>query len=225
MRPHVAEALIAFDLDGTLIDSAPDIHAIANEVLAEEGVAPITLEDARGFVGRGAANFVAQMRAARGIAESEQARLLDAYLSRYQGAVGLTTVYPGAAEALEALRGAGHRLCLCTNKPEAPTQVVLDHFDLARFFDVVVGGDTLAQRKPDPAPLVAAYDRAGSDGPRVFVGDSEIDAETAAAAGVPFLLFTEGYRKAAADSLPHHARFDRFEALPGLVRDLVAGRG
>ncbi|WP_375186457.1 phosphoglycolate phosphatase [Pseudooceanicola sp.] len=217
----MAEALVAFDLDGTLIDSAPDIHAIANAVLAAEGLEGITLDEARSFVGRGAANFVAQMRAVRGIQEAEQERLLAAYLARYQGAVGLTSLYPGVRAALKALRDAGHTLLLCTNKPEAPTRAVLDHFDLAGFFEVVIGGDTLPVRKPDPAPLLTAYDRAARDGPRIFVGDSEIDAETAEAAGVPFLLYTEGYRKAPAEALPHHARFDQFDTLLGLVDGLL----
>lgn len=215
----MAEAVIAFDLDGTLIDSAPDIHGIANRVLADEGLDGITLDEARSFVGKGAANFVARMREVRGIPDSEQDRLLDAYMGYYQGAVGLTTIYPGVRPALEMLRAAGHRLVLCTNKPEAPTQAVLDHFDLAGLFEFVVGGDTLPVRKPDPAPLLAAY--RSSVGTRLFVGDSEIDAETARAAEVPFLLFTEGYRKTAAEDLPHAAQFDHFDKLPDIVSDLT----
>ena len=215
----MTEAVVAFDLDGTLIDSAPDIHAIANRVLAAEGLAPLSMAEARNFLGRGAANFVAQMRDARGIPESEQAQLLAAFLGHYQGAVGLTRLYPGVVPALEALQADGHRLVLCTNKPEAPTRFVLDHFGLARFFGIVVGGDTLPVRKPDPAPLTAAWGTL--KGTRIFVGDSEIDAETAQAAGVPFLLYTEGYRKTPVEALPHRAAFADFAALPGLVRDLA----
>ena len=217
----MAEGIIAFDLDGTLIDSAPDLHGVANEVLAEEGAAPLSLAEARQFVGRGAANFVAQMRAARGIPESAQDRLLAEYLRRYEGAVSRTVLYPGVLEALEALQAAGWTLSLCTNKPERPTVAVLRHFDLARFFDAAVGGDTLATRKPDPAPLLEAYARTGTPGPRVFVGDSEIDAETAKRAGVPFLLFTEGYRKSPVEALPHAGRFDTFAALPNLAASLT----
>jgi phosphoglycolate phosphatase len=215
----MARAVIGFDLDGTLIDSAPDIHDIACQVLDVEGFAPITLKEARSFVGKGAAHFVAQMRAARGIADSEQDRLLAAYLARYEGAVARTRLYPEVRGALEELLGEGHRLVLCTNKPERPTKFVLDHFDLASFFDVVVGGDTLPQRKPDPLPLLAAF--GDVSGPRLFVGDSDIDAATAQAAEVPFLLFTEGYLKSEPEEIPHAARFERFSSLPGLVQKMT----
>jgi phosphoglycolate phosphatase len=217
----MVKAVVAFDLDGTLVDSVPDIHGVANEVLALEGAEPLTLAEARGFVGRGAANFVAQMRGVRGIADREQGRLLEAYLERYEGAVGRTVVFPGVVDALQALVDAGCVLALCTNKPERPTAAVLAHFDLARFFGVVVGGDTLTVAKPDPAPLHAAFDRVGVDAPRVFVGDSEVDCDTAKAAGVPFLLFTEGYRKTPVGDLVHAAAFADFAELPGVVRDLV----
>lgn len=212
-------AVIGFDLDGTLIDSAPDIHGIANKVLIDEGLDQISLPEARSFVGKGAAHFVTRMRAVRGIPDSEQDRLLEAFLGHYQGAVALTVVYPGVRAALEALLEEGHRLVLCTNKPEAPTKAVLDHFDLSPYFDVVVGGDTLAMRKPDPAPVFAAF--ADIAGTRLFVGDSEIDGGAAQAAGVPFLLYTEGYRHTDIEDIPHQARFSHFDALPGLVEKLT----
>ena len=214
-------ARIVFDLDGTLIDSAPDIRAGANGILAEEGAEPLTPEEARSFIGSGAAVFVERMRRARGIPDSEQARLLATFIARYEGFVGLTTVYPGVPQALAALRAGGHRLGLCTNKPIRPTHAVLGHFGLDGFFGTVWGGDSLPQRKPDPAPLLAAFAALG-DGSAVYVGDSEVDAETAERAGVPFLLFTEGYRRTAAADLRHSAMFDDFAALPGLVADLLA---
>lgn len=214
-------ARIVFDLDGTLIDSAPDIHSVACAVLAAEGAAPITLEETRRFIGNGAAVFVAKMRAARGIAESAQARLLDAFVARYETAVDLTRPYPGAVAALGALREAGHVLGLCTNKPIAPTRSVLAHLGLDRMFGVVLGGDCLPVRKPDPAPLRAAF-AALPAGLEVYVGDSEVDAETAERAGVPFVLFTEGYRKGSVDGMAHWGRFDDFAVLPGLIEALLA---
>lgn len=219
MRHAVGRAVIGFDLDGTLIDSAPDIHGIANKVLSDEGLDGVTLAEARSFVGKGAANFVTRMREARGIPVSEQARLLEAYLDYYENAVDLTVVYPGVRGALEALLGDGHRLVLCTNKPERPTKTVLEHFDLAAYFDVVIGGDTLPERKPDPAPLRAAFGDA--TGVRLYVGDSEIDAGAAQAAGVPFLLYTEGYRHSEVEEMAHQARFSHFDALPGIVEKMT----
>ena len=156
------------------------------------------------------------MRAARGIADSGQAALQAGFMARYEAAVDLTTVYPGVPQALAALRQAGHRLGLCTNKPLRPTMALLRHFGFAGLFDRVIAGDSLPTRKPDPAPLRAALDMGGA-GPDLYVGDSEIDAETAQRAGVPFLLFTQGYRSAPVSDLPHAAAFDRFSALPGLI--------
>jgi 2-phosphoglycolate phosphatase, prokaryotic len=213
-------ARIVFDLDGTLIDSAPDIHGIANALLDAEGLPPITLDQTRSFVGSGAAAFIARLRAARGLPETDQPRLLQDFLSRYDGAVHLTHPYPGAAAALDALAGAGHRLGLCTNKPASPARAVLRHLALEDRFDVLIGGDSLPVRKPDPHPLHAAFAALG-EGPCLFVGDSEIDAETAQRAGVPLLLFTEGYRKTPVDRLPHARAFDDFRALPDLVAELL----
>ncbi|AJE46164.1 phosphoglycolate phosphatase [Celeribacter indicus] len=207
---------ILFDLDGTLIDSVPDLRALANRVLAGEGCAPITLEQARDFVGSGAPVFVRRMRAACGIPDSEQDRLYRAFLDGYETAVDLTRPWPGVPEALEALKGAGHRLGVATNKPWRPACAVLDHLGLSHVFDTVLGGDSLATRKPDPTMLHDGFAALGG-GLRLFVGDSEIDAETAHAAGVPFLLYAHGYRKAEIPELRAEAVFDHFADLPELV--------
>ena len=209
---------IVFDLDGTLIDSAPDIHAAANKVLVAEGLPEITLPQARGYVGHGAPVFIQRMRADLGLGEDRQAPLLAAFLELYESAVHLTEPYPGVVAVLESLKVEGHRLGVCTNKPIGPTRAVLAHLGLAQFFDVVLGGDSLPVRKPDPAPLLAAFDALG-EGRGVYVGDSEVDAETAERAGVPFFLFTQGYRKTPVEELYHTASFDDFAALPALLEN------
>lgn len=214
-------ARIVFDLDGTLIDSAPDIHGIANRLLADEVKPPITLAQARDFIGNGASVFVEKMRAAAGIPDSEHARLLSAFIGAYDDAVHLTVPYSGVRVALEELRARGHALGVCTNKPLQPTRAVLVHLGLDRLFDIVLGGDSLPVHKPDPAPLRAAFD-ALSNGPEIYVGDSEVDAETARRAGVPFLLFAEGYRKNPVDRIPHRKVFSRFEDLVALVDLLLS---
>ncbi len=204
-----------FDLDGTLIDSAPDIQAAANTVLVAEGLAPLSLAEATGFIGGGAGVFVDRMAAAR-LPAPDPARtkaMLAAFIALYEGAVHLTRPYPGAVAALETLAAAGWALGLVTNKPEGPARAVLAHLDLARFFGVIVGGDSLPQRKPDPAPLHHAMAALGA-AHTVYVGDSEIDAATAQAAGVPFALYTEGYSLAPVATLPHAFAFDVFAALP-----------
>ncbi len=215
-------ARIVFDLDGTLVDSAPDLRGIANVLMAARGLDPITLDEARGFIGQGVAVFVQRLRAARSLPESEQKGLLAALLERYDDALTLTQPYPGVPACLVTLRNAGHAIGLCTNKPMRPTLILLRHLGLEPHFARIVAGDTLAVRKPDPAPLHAAFDMP-TGGAAIYVGDSEVDAETAARGGVPFLLFTEGYRSTAIADLPHRAAFSDFDALPALIDTVTAG--
>ncbi len=156
------------------------------------------------------------MMAARGIEPDRHARLLSAFLDRYEHAHERTRVMPGARAALLALQDAGHPMGLCTNKPLAPARAVLRHLDLDAFFGAVTGGDSLPQTKPHPAPLHQVVAQLGE--PRaIYVGDNEVDAETAANAGLPFLLYTRGYRRARVEDLPHAGAFDDFADLPGLL--------
>ncbi len=215
-------AAVIFDLDGTLIDSVPDIHAAANRVFGRRGIS-FTRPEVQGFVGRGAPNLVARLAEARGLPfeGAEFDALLAEFLEEYERAQALTTLYPDVRAALEGLAQAGYRLGLCTNKPLAPTRAVLRHFGLEALFAVVIGGDSLPVKKPDPAPLRATLAEMGG-GAAVFVGDSEVDAETAQAAGMAFLLYTEGYRKSAVEALPHTAAFCDFKDLAGLVAQTVS---
>lgn len=211
---------IVFDLDGTLIDSAPDIHGIANRLLLARGLDPIDLATARAFIGRGAPSFIAQLRQARGISEIEQAQLLEEFLESYEDAVTLTHAYPGVEVALAHLAET-HGLGICTNKPLRPCLAVLKHLKLDGFFTAVLGGDSLPVQKPDPRPLLATFAQMGS-GRRIYVGDSETDAETARRAEVPFVLFTDGYRKTPVADMRHAAAFDDFQDLPEIVNDVLA---
>ena len=216
---------LVFDLDGTLIDSAADIHLAASKVLKQENLPPITLDQTRSFVGHGAGILITRVMAAVGLPASLVAhqRLLDAFLAHYETAVQLTTLYPGVLDALATLQRDGWLLAICTNKPLKPTQAVLAHFNLLKTFPVIIGGDSLPQRKPDPQPLQAAIAALG--GPvTLFVGDSEVDAETATRAGIDFALYTEGYRKSPIDTLPHCAAFDDFAALPGIAANWWQGK-
>lgn len=214
---------LVFDLDGTLIDSAPQIHAAANSVFRAKGLPDFSPATVRGFIGNGVGVLVSRLMAHQGLAEDAglHAELVGSFIRIYEEAFDLTTLYPDVEGMLAALSSQGHGLGICTNKPEGPTRAVLRHFGLAHLFPVVVGGDTLPQRKPNPAPLRAAL--AGfAPGKALFVGDSEVDAETAARAGVPFALFTGGYRTAAAESLGARLIFDDHAALPRLVAHCAA---
>ena len=220
-KPSVS-ARIVFDLDGTLVDSAPDIWVTANLVLAREQAAPLTLEETRSFIGHGAAVFVSRICESRNLPAERQPRMLADFMSRYDKAVSRTFPYMGVRPSLLKLHLAGHRMGVCTNKPLVPAHAVLSHLKLERFFGTVIGGDSLPVRKPDPAPLDAAFEALGS-GPMIYVGDSEVDAETAERLGVPFLLYTEGYRKTPVEQIPHTVSFSHFSELTGLVDVLLKG--
>lgn len=212
---------IIFDLDGTLIDSAPDIHAVLNVALAPLDVAPLALGRVRDFIGRGAPTLVRRACDALEVPQAERQGVLDRFLARYATAVDLTRPYPHAVGALDTLRAAGHRLGLCTNKPIDATRFVLDHFDLAGRMDMVIGGDSLPMRKPDPATLRAVMDGMNARS-CLYVGDSETDCETALAAEMPFALFTEGYRTTAIGDLPHRAAFADWSRFPDLALGILS---
>nr|WP_111301839.1 phosphoglycolate phosphatase [Paracoccus saliphilus] len=216
---------IVFDLDGTLIDSAPDIHACVNVVLRQNGISPLSLDRVRSFIGGGVDLLWTRVIAATGVDPVHRPDLVAAFMARYHDATALTRVFPGVAEVLGRLADAGHPLGICTNKPLGPTFVILEHFGLASMMSAVIGGDSLPQKKPDPAPLRAALDLLGATGAApnaIYVGDSEFDADCAAAVPVPFLIYTRGYRLRPLSELPYLASFDSFDDLPRIIIDSVA---
>ncbi|WP_226581737.1 phosphoglycolate phosphatase [Acuticoccus sediminis] len=210
---------VVFDLDGTLIDSAPALQGIASRFLAELDAAPLTIEETRSFIGNGGWRFCQRALESRGFPSDDDA--VDAHYVRflkiYSAAPASDNVlFPGVPEALSRLRDAGIAIGLCTNKPEAPTHVVLEAFGLS--FDVVVTGDTLPQNKPAPEPLMAAIEALGGTARHtLYVGDSEIDALTAEAVGCPFALHTAGYHDTFEMAGPPTYRIDDIPALLGIV--------
>ena len=212
-------ARIVFDLDGTLIDSAPDIQNIANASLSKIDVAPISLEETYSFIGEGIQNFVERMRKSRDVSDKYQKLLLDEMTARYETAVRLTVMYPGVLEALATL-AQSHKLGICTNKLYRPSIAILNHLKIEHYFQTVWGGDNSLARKPNPAPLKAAFDDLGS-GFCIYVGDSEIDAETAQRAKVPFVLFTEGYRKNPIEQIPHDVALNSFTDLATKINEIL----
>lgn len=208
---------VIFDLDGTLIDSLPDIHAAVNRMLLAEGQPPMPRAEVQSYVGDGAPVLIRRVMAARGMEMARHGELAARMVADYTArSCEETTVYPHVAETLAALRADGCRLGICTNKPESATRAVLAELGLAAFFDAIVAGDTLPQRKPDPTPLFHAARLLGA--PRaVFVGDSEVDARTAEAAALPFYFFTEGYLRLPRHKISPVAEFSDYRELPRLV--------
>lgn len=208
---------IVFDLDGTLVDSAPDLMIAANKMLAGEGLEPLDLATITLFVGNGLPKLVERVLRARGIGAHQFPRLYDEVRDFYNAApADESKPMPGVVPLLEKLKADGHRLGICTNKPEEPARLMLNLLGLEWFFDAVVGGDALPEKKPHPAPLNLAFARLG-DGPRLYVGDSEVDAEVALATEVRFAIYSQGYRKQAIEGLPHDYRFDHFDELASII--------
>jgi phosphoglycolate phosphatase len=212
-----APALI-FDLDGTLIDSAPAIHAVSNAVLTARGFPALGLEEVRSYVGKGVPHLVQCLL--KSLGEDPDGALFhpvhDDLVTRYETEVEGNTLYPGVADALAELASLGCAMALATNKPLRPALAAIRHVGIDAHFPVVLGGDSLPTRKPDPAMLHEARRRLGR-ARALYIGDSEVDAQSAANAGLPFLLYTEGYRKTPVEALPHQAVFSSFGLLPGLV--------
>lgn len=213
---------VVFDLDGTLVDSVPDMHAALNRVLAQRGHPALPLERVRGFVGHGVPTLVRRAMAAAGAGDHGFDDWHDGYMTCYaEGICVATQAYGGVLEALDALAALGHRLGVCTNKPQRLTEALLDALGLTPRFGAVVGGDTAFGRKPDPGPLREVVARLGG-GPAVMVGDSGADIGAARAAGMPVLLYTGGYADAALDPATADAAFGDWARLPGLVAEALA---
>ncbi len=217
---------IVFDLDGTLVDSLSDIARAANQMLADQGRAPLPESTIRGFVGNGLPKLVERVMAHCDFDMTRQPELTQATLRHYNAAASAQTrPYPGVIAALESLQQSGATMGLCTNKPEVPARHILKDLALDRFFEVVIGGDTLDTRKPDPAHLHAAFQALGPHQAQVFVGDSEVDAETARRANIPFVLYSRGYRKSPLTQIQHQAAFDDFDHLPELILQMPRHSG
>lgn len=209
--------LVMFDLDGTLVDSVPDLATAVDSMLVELGREPAGVECVRQWVGNGARVLVRRALAggldhsAVGEAETEEAlaRFLDIYADCHE----LITLYPGVHELLEALSTAAVELAVVTNKPERFVAPLLEQVGLGGYFRWIIGGDTLPQQKPDPAALLQVMRLAGvSQAQSLFVGDSRTDVLAARAAGVPCVAVSYGY---------NHGRPVAEEA-PQLVVDSLA---
>jgi phosphoglycolate phosphatase len=212
---------VVFDLDGTLADTAPDIAAALNRMLEALGRDALPADTIRSMVGHGPRSLVARgLKATGGAPEALVDRGLPLYLDFYAAKVCVgTKPYPGVERALDELAAAGASLAVCTNKVEGLTHQLLEALGWTERFAAVVGGDTLPTRKPHPAMLHEAIARAGG-GPAAYVGDSMTDADTARAAGVPFVAVSFGFSDVPATDFGAGAVIDGFDDLIPALRQL-----
>ncbi len=216
---------IAFDLDGTLVDTAPDLCRALNFVLQQRGLPPIEEELVRADVGLGARKMIEDgiKRASNSDDPTLVQELERDFLSFYAANIAVSSrPFPGVVNALERYRDWGVNLGICTNKREALSRQLLDELGLLSFFKCVVGADTLAIRKPDPGHLLETISRAGGHSDRaVMVGDSAIDVATAKAAGVPIVVVSFGYTAVPARQLGGDRLIDHLDDLDHAVADLI----
>ena len=221
--------VIAFDLDGTLVDTAPDLMGTLNTLLAEEGLPPLPLETAPLLVGRGAKIMIERGFAAAGepLDETRARRLFEHFIGLYLARIADESApFDGVAAALDALRAEGAVLAVCTNKRTDLSVALLDALGLTKRFKAVVGADQAPRAKPDASHLLHTLDLCGGNPRRaLMVGDSINDVLAAKNAGVPVVVVSFGYTDIPPGDLGGDALIDRFAELPDAALRLLGADG
>lgn len=217
-------AVVAFDLDGTLVDTAPDLIGALNTLLAEEQLPQVPTASARHLVGRGARFLIerAFSEAGQPLHPDQGPVLVDRFIAAYLARIAQESViFDGLEAALDLLSGAGARLAVCTNKRTDLSVALLDALGLTRRFEAVIGSD-LAAQKPDPSLLFLAIERAGGTPARaLFVGDSVVDLATARAAKVPVVGVSFGYSEEPLRAADFDALIHSYVDLPAVAARLL----
>ncbi|MCB1519987.1 MAG: phosphoglycolate phosphatase [Hyphomicrobiaceae bacterium] len=220
------DCTIVFDLDGTLVDTAPDLIGATNHALADIGLGAVPGAALRPWISFGARRMIEEGLRHSGEVRpaTEVDRLLALFLGHYEANIAVVSrPYPGAVEALGAILDAGGSLAVCTNKRESLSLRLLTELDLVDYFAAIVGRDTLAACKPDPLHLTGAIEMAGgARGAAVMVGDSGVDIQTARAASIPVVGVTFGYTDTPIQSLGPDAVIDHYDRLLGVLPGLLA---
>jgi phosphoglycolate phosphatase len=223
-----ADATIVFDLDGTLVDTAPDLVRALNETLDLEGLPRVQLHTVRKMVGRGSRALIERAAGLSSVQFSADRldQLTKAFIDYYRADIAReSTPFPGAASALDSLAAAGAKLAVCTNKRTDLSHQLLEALGLASRFSAIVGADAVPQSKPHPDHYRAAVERAGGMVRRsVMVGDTAADVAAAKSAGAPVALVRFGYAEEAVEKLGADAVLDRFSDLFATCRQFLPAR-
>ncbi len=215
---------IVFDLDGTLVDTAPDLISTLNLVLAGEGLPPVAYDDARRMIGGGVRRMIERALAAEGrtVPRAELDRMFAVFIDHYGAHIAdRSRAFPHVDGVLQRLAGEGFRLAVCTNKLEWLSLRLLDALDLRRHFAAICGQDTFGVQKPDPQMLRLTIHRAGGEVERaIMIGDSLTDVRTARAAKVPVIAVDFGYSEVAPAALNADRLISVFTELPAAVTAL-----
>ncbi len=217
---------ILFDLDGTLLDTAPDLHQALNHCLKTAGRSEVSLQSVKHMVGQGARNLLIRGLNATGgmVSEAELDTLFDLFLVYYGDNISNYSVpYPGVMPALETLKSKGCELAICTNKPYGLARQLATDFGLDPYISVITGGDSFEVRKPDPQHLLRTLQQmSGPPYPAVMVGDSHNDIDAAKAANIPNIVVSFGYTETPAKDLGADALIDHFDELMDALDKVTA---
>jgi phosphoglycolate phosphatase len=215
-------ATIVFDLDGTLVDTAPDLTNALNDVLTRRGHPAVSAATVRSSVGLGARIMIEEALRRLG-ATDDVDRMLAEFLVHYEANIASESrPFPGAVAALERLTDEGATLAVCSNKREYLSRLLLQALDIDGYFSAIAGRDTFVMAKPDPGHLTGVIALAGGDASRaVMIGDSDVDLRTAKAAGVPVILVSFGYAVTPLDGLEAEAVIGHFDQLAASAASLL----
>lgn len=225
---ELADATIVFDLDGTLVDTAPDITRALNQTMDLEGLPRVRLETVRNLIGEGARVLIERASAFHGVKFT--AERLDALVqeltSFYRADIARESrPFPGVLDAMDQLAALGAKFAVCTNKRTELSLQLLDALGLTERFSAIVGADAVTQKKPHPEHYHAAVTRAGGTVRRsVMIGDTVADVGAARAAGAPAIVVRFGYCEGACETLGADAIIDRYSDLTPICRRFLAAR-
>lgn len=227
--PTASSPLVVFDLDGTLIDTAPDLVTSLNHVVMQAGIEPVTYADLTHLVGHGARAMIERAFELRGktLTETELDRQMKEFVELYHGSMpGDSLPYPGLVTALDRLQDAGLSLAVCTNKPEMLARRLLEGLDLIDRFAAIAGGDSFSVRKPHAEHLLSTVANAGGHAERtVMVGDSLNDILVARNAAIPSIAVPFGYSDVPIETLSPDRIIQHFDELtPELVKTMLDRR-
>jgi phosphoglycolate phosphatase len=209
------QTAIAFDLDGTLVDTAPDLVRALNDVIEPRGIEAVPLDDVRAMVGRGAKAMIrrAYERVDSPIEDAELSVLFEAFIASYHADIAAKSrVFPGVVETLNALKAAGANLSVCTNKPSTLADALIGELGLHHYFSRIIGPERTRAKKPAADHLMSALGSSYQRG--ALVGDSQPDVDSARAAGIPSIIMSYGYSERPADSLGADRVIHAFRDVP-----------
>jgi phosphoglycolate phosphatase len=226
VQPAMNAPSLLFDLDGTLVDTAPDLLGALNAVLGSERRAAVDPQTLRHMVGHGARVLIERAMAATGepVSAERLPELIDRFIAHYRGHIAdHSRPFPHVEETLAALKSDGARLAVLTNKPQVLTEPILEALGLAGVFGVICGAGRYDYNKPDARVVRHVVDELGGDiRQTAMIGDSAVDVATARAAGIPVILLSYGYTPDPVHSLGADAVLDTFADLPAHIRRFVA---